>query len=73
MDVGVGQMHAVVYNVKEVGREKIKIRTFNRACKFEEKVLESQGIEKDSKSMPKSEGIRNWRKQSMGNKRKILS
>ena len=36
-------MHAVVYIVlKEVDREKIKIRTGNRAC-FEEKVLlESQ-------------------------------
>ena len=29
--------------LKELDREKIKIRTGNRACKFEEKFLESQG------------------------------
>ena len=29
--------------LKEVDRKKIKIITGNRACKFEEKVLESQG------------------------------
>ena len=43
MDVGVGQMYAVVYSVKKSGQGKNKIRTGNRACKFEEEVLERQG------------------------------
>ena len=32
-----------IYSVKRSGQEKIKITTGNKACKFEEKVLESQG------------------------------